>query len=240
MGRLFVAGDLHGSLDIKKLTSKNWKEQRKLTEEDVLVQLGDFGNIWSPETSRYYGEEMYWRNWLGSKKYTFAFVDGNHENFHLLNQFPIVEKWGGSVHIIETDNKPLYHLIRGEVYNINGNKCIALGGAESQDKQYRIEGISWWRQEVWTTNEVEYIVNQIIKHQDIEVVLAHTCPKYVADIMFDNIFKGNCTTGKDMNQLYDLGLKPSQWHFGHYHQTKEMLIDGVHYMCHYNGEPQEI
>ena len=56
----------------------------------------------------------------------------------MLSQLPIEEKWGGKVGVIYTKSKPLYHLKRGEIYTINGQTILTIGGAESQDKDIRI------------------------------------------------------------------------------------------------------
>ena len=46
---LFVCGDTHGmTKDTQKLNSENFPEQKELTKDDVLIQLGDFGWVWFP------------------------------------------------------------------------------------------------------------------------------------------------------------------------------------------------
>ncbi|HEO98899.1 MAG TPA: metallophosphoesterase [Epsilonproteobacteria bacterium] len=42
-GRIFVCGDTHGMCeDTQKLNGRNFPEQKSLTKNDVLIQLGDF------------------------------------------------------------------------------------------------------------------------------------------------------------------------------------------------------
>ena len=86
MSRVFITGDLHGNIDIKKLNSKNFPEGNSLTKEDYVIICGDFGLVWNNSA-----EELYWRKWLDEKPWTTLFVDGNHENFNLLNDYPICE-----------------------------------------------------------------------------------------------------------------------------------------------------
>lgn len=240
--RLFVTGDFHGDLDIKKISNKNWPEQKQLNEDDVLVQLGDFGLIWHDPIS---DNERYWLNWLGNKKYNVAFVEGNHSNYNLLKQFPIIEKWGGKVHIITTDNKPIYHLIRGEVYQFGDKKCIALGGADSQDKLYRVIDVSWWKEEIWSYKEQDYIIEQI-KNNHIDYVFAHTCPSEIGDKLLDGSDyyrdKKDCRVANAMSNILSLfpNFKPKQWHFGHWHTTFKCYHDDILYQCHYNGKPVEL
>jgi hypothetical protein len=54
------------------------------------------------------------------------FVDGTHENFDLLNAMA-KESWnGGKVHIVSEN---ILHLMRGQVFNINGKLFFTFGGA---------------------------------------------------------------------------------------------------------------
>lgn len=250
MSKIYVTGDFHGSLDIKKITNKNWPEQKELTKNDVLIQLGDFGLIWGNTK-----EEQYWLDWLGDKPFTFAFIEGNHENYHLLNQLPITEKWGGKVRIIHTNkdnNHPIYQLMRGEVYNINGKKILTLGGADSQDKAYRTENINWWKEEAWSYSETDYIISQVIKHNGkFDYVLSHTCPNSVGVeylyIINKNVHsktieyyegKCNCSVGNAMQVLIDkFNLTCKQWHYGHWHDDWYCIKGVIEYFCHYKKKP---
>ena len=46
MNRIFVTGDIHRDYDIAKLNRKNFKIQSKLTKDDFLIVVGDFGACW--------------------------------------------------------------------------------------------------------------------------------------------------------------------------------------------------
>ncbi|WP_260504042.1 hypothetical protein [Paenibacillus illinoisensis] len=73
-----------------------------MTKDDYVIIVGDFGLIWDGSN-----EDRYWLKWLDkTKSFTTLFLDGNHENFDLLEQYP-VENWnGGKVHRI---NKSVIH-----------------------------------------------------------------------------------------------------------------------------------
>ena len=73
--RVYVCGDTHVPIDIRKLTTEQWPEQKELSKEDLLIILGDFGGFWLDKRSR---EEEYWLQWLTAKNCTVCFVDGNH------------------------------------------------------------------------------------------------------------------------------------------------------------------
>ena len=82
---IFITGDTHGYFDVQKIFSfyQNFKD-KKLTKEDYLIIAGDFGFIWD-ERYRTDIEK------LGEFDITFLFVDGNHENFDVINSFPVTE-----------------------------------------------------------------------------------------------------------------------------------------------------
>ena len=76
---IYVTGDTHANLDISKLSTKKFPQQRELTKDDYVIVAGDFGLVWDGS-----GREIYWQDWLADKNFTTLFVDGNHENFDIL------------------------------------------------------------------------------------------------------------------------------------------------------------
>ena len=77
----------------------------------------DTGGIW--EKDRESSREKWWLDWLEAKSYTTLFVDGNHENFDRLYDYPVEEWHGGKVHKIRSS---VIHLMRGQVFEIDGKK----------------------------------------------------------------------------------------------------------------------
>lgn len=54
MGRIFITGDTHGDLDLRKLTSKRFPTGRTLTSSDYVIITGDVGAVWDGgKTDRY-------------------------------------------------------------------------------------------------------------------------------------------------------------------------------------------
>ena len=122
---IFITGDTHG--DVKRFSMESFPEQKEMTKDDFVVILGDFGLIWEKEETK---DEKYWLDWLEKKSFTTLFIDGNHENHARLSAFPVSEWHGGKVHKIRPS---VIHLMRGEVYDIDGARCFAFGGAPSHD-----------------------------------------------------------------------------------------------------------
>ena len=135
-----IVGDTHATFDIDKVTDYFNEHKGEYTENDYLLICGDVGVCgFSPTV------EPKTRRVLRNLPVTTLFVDGNHEHFEHLNSYP-VEMWnGGKVHFVE--NK-IIHLMRGQLFNIDNSKFFTFGGASSTDKEYRIEGIDWFPEEL--------------------------------------------------------------------------------------------
>lgn len=209
----FITGDTHGRIDVHKLNAANFPIQKELTRDDFVIVCGDFGFVWSNDK-----EDLWWQKWLSDKPFTTLFCDGNHENHDLLAEYPISEWNGGKVHFIQPN---VIHLMRGQVYDIDGVRFFAMGGAASHDKEYREEGVSWWAKEMPSAEEfAEAERNLEAAGWKVDYVITHDAPtsiqaylgagKYVVDEL--NAF---------FERLLDR-LEFDTWYFGHYHQDVPM------------------
>ena len=173
---IYITGDTHQNIDISKLNTKNFPEQKELTKSDYVIICGDFGMVWNNSK-----EEMYWRKWLEKKNFTTLFIDGNHENYELLNEFPVIEKFGGKVQEI---GKDIFHLMRGEIYTIDGKTFFCMGGGESDDIDMRQEGKSWWKDEMPNAEEMKNGAENL-KSADFQVdyVITHEAPAMAKDFI---------------------------------------------------------
>ena len=165
---LFVTGDTHAGIDISKLKSKNFPACKTLTKADYVIITGDFGFIWDNQN-----EDSYWLKWFQEKKFTTLFVDGNHENFDLLNSYPIDEWNGGKVHRI---NDSVLHLMRGQGFKVEGVKLFTFGGAKSKGIELRKEHVSWWKEEMPSAEEYKEGLINLEKHNwNVDYIITHTC-----------------------------------------------------------------
>ena len=146
---IFLTGDTHGMTDWHKLSTRQFPLQKQLTRDDFVIICGDFGGVWAGPDSR---QDRYVLDWYEEKPFTTLFVDGNHENHPLLASYPEENWMGGRIHRIRPN---VIHLMRGEIYTLDGKKFFAFGGAPSVDKKYRVQGVSWWPEEVASPEEIE-------------------------------------------------------------------------------------
>lgn len=222
---IFITGDLHGNYDIKKLSTRNFPIQSGLTRSDYVIICGDFGLIWEKNSK----EDKYWLEWLDKKTWTTLWIDGNHENFDLLKEYPIEDWKGGKVQKI-TDN--IIHLCRGSVFDIDDKIIFAFGGAESHDKQYRKLGRSMWAEEMPTDEEMETGRKNLEKAGwKVDIVITHSLPLHIQDHLFRNYTYGRNILNNyfdEINEKLDFQL----WFSGHYHTSRE--YDKKHYLIYNN------
>lgn len=135
----------------------------------------------------------------------------------MLNSYP-TEIWnGGKVHKI---NDSLIHLMRGQIYTINGKKFFAMGGAESVDKMYRKEGKSWWAAEMPSMVEYnEALDNLEANGNEVDYILSHCAPSGVQDYLFPYYSHNEITNFLDTVRQT---VKYKKHFMGHYHIDKDM------------------
>ena len=213
---IFITGDTHGNIDINKLNSKKFPDQKNLTKSDFVIVAGDFGLVWDKSK-----ECKYWVKWLSEKNFTTLFIDGNHENFNLINSYEVQNWKGGKVHKI---SESIMHLMRGQVFSIDDLKFFTFGGAKSSDKEYRTENVSWWKEEM--PNKEEYdegIRNLELNSWTVDYIVTHTCPVEVQNILIEKFNKSLEIT--DLNEyLSKVNTKVDykHWYFGHNHLDEEL------------------
>ena len=80
---LYVTGDTHGEEGRFKYMGS--EIMRTLTKDDYLIICGDFGYIFNDT----YYERKFLRYMAEDLPFTILWVDGNHENFDLINEYPV-------------------------------------------------------------------------------------------------------------------------------------------------------
>ena len=216
----FVTGDTHAHIDIRKLNTENFPIQKELTRDDYVIICGDFGLVWDGGKS-----DQWWQEWLADKPFTTLWVDGNHENHDLLGQYPVSEWNGGKVHFIQPN---IIHLMRGQVFDIDGVQFFTMGGAASHDKAHRKEGVSWWAKEMPSTEEfAEAEWNLEKSGWKVDYVLTHDAPTSIQAYLGAGMYSAD-----ELNAFFErlLGkLEFDTWYFGHYHQDVQVCFQETHH-----------
>ncbi len=203
-----ITGDTHG--DIRRFDAPLAK---KLKSGDTLLVCGDFGFLWEDGE-----EEQKLLAKLEKKKYTIAFVDGTHENFDLLNRCKEVQWCGGKAHQVASN---VYHMMRGEVFTIEGKKVFALGGGENPDKEMYMESGKWWECEMPTISEMRHGVENLNKvGREVDYIITHEPPISIRN-MLDK--KGNYINALEafLDEL-SKEVKYKKWFFGCTHIDRKV------------------
>lgn len=207
---IFVTGDTHGQVTFQKLPAFA-RANPQLTKRDYVIIAGDFGAVWSKETLERDLKPY------SDLPFTVLFVDGNHENFDLLNAFPVSEWQGGKVHFMKED---IIHLMRGQVFELEGNTIFTFGGATSVDQNFRREGYSWWKAEPPTDEDLsEALANLKRYNNKVDYIVTHSCgeralmypPLRTRTLQMD-VYPEN-----QMLSYFEDILEYKHWYFGHYH-----------------------
>lgn len=221
---IYITGDTHGEIDIHKLSSCNFPSAG-LTKSDYVIIAGDFGLIWKGEPD---ATERYWLDWLDSKPWTTLFIDGNHENHARLSMYG-VEVWnGGKVHRI---SESVIHLMRGQVFTLDGKTFFTMGGAASVDKALRTPYVSWWPEEIPSSRELGEAFDNLEAHNwKVDYVITH-CPPAKALLQIPLLSHQIDGFGNWLQGMAD-ALDFKQWFFGHMHE--DIRLEGGRFEGLYN------
>ena len=208
---IYVTGDIHGNPS--RLKKDNLaKVGIEIKADDYVIICGDFGLLWG---GKYQKEADWWLEWLNDKPFTTLFVDGNHENFEMLNALP-VENWqGGKVHKVREN---VLHLMRGEIFTIEGKTFFCFGGATSTDKEDRKAGVTWWKQENPSIAEFDNALFNLEQHDfSVDYVITHTAPKRFLFTVPEAVGRVvDCTNSKMLAEM-EKYMNYKKWYFGHFH-----------------------
>ena len=230
---IYLTGDCHS--DFSRFGIDKFTIQNEMTKNDYIIICGDFGGVWNYLVESTY--EKYWLDWLNERNFTTLFVDGNHENFtRLYNDYPVEEWHGGKVHKVRPS---VYHLMRGEIFEIDGNTFFTFGGASSHDIQegilnldeeekiyeyrkrgayFRIRDFSWWDLELPTNEEMTNGIKNLEKvNYKVDYIITHCCSTSIQAMLGGGRYKKDILT--DYLQKISEKCEFKKWYFGHYHSN---------------------
>ncbi|MGN0325866.1 MAG: metallophosphoesterase [Lachnospiraceae bacterium] len=241
---IYLTGDTHA--EFERFSNRRMKNQgMELTEQDYVIVCGDFGLCWEKN-----GTFDYNCKFFAEKKYTILWVQGNHENYDMIAEYPIEEWHGGKARHIIRDKVIL--LERGQVFTIEGKTFFTFGGASSHDIAdgilepddpdlyekrkkldrewglYRINHVSWWKEELPNEEEMQEGRNNLQQHNyKVDYVITHCASTGIQNQLDKGpgqLFQPDILT--DYLQELEDKLEYRHWYFGHYHM--DLDVDEKH------------
>lgn len=231
--RILIAGDLHG--DTNRGASIIAAAKRENCESIII--LGDFG-YWEHDFEGV--KSLRNLNKIAMRNNMIInFLDGNHDNHPLL-----WEKYCNTKSVKNEFNffkvkENIFYIPRGNSW-VNGNKkYVALGGAYSSDKQYRLDreagkvknmygkfskatgpNTYWWETEQITDQELLKAKN----HSWADILLTHDGPTE-SNVTSSHNEEESLNHQKKISELFH-HLKPEILLHGHFHQRVKTNING--------------
>ena len=222
---IYITGDMHGDIQ----TFKDVMGRVTCKSENTLIVLGDLG-------ANYYLNKIdkKFKKIISEYNINLFVIRGNHDaNPANLNYMKEIKKYE-NIGYIEEEYSNIFYAKNGEVYNIENNTFLVLGGAYSVDKWYRLEkGYKWFADEQMTEEEKQNFWNKNITK--VDTILSHTCPYANRPIHLFLTQIDQSSVDNSMENFLDevkLKVEYKNWFFGHYHADEKIEEDM--YML-YNG-----
>jgi len=215
---IYITGDTHRMFErVETLCSKF-----KTTLDDVIVILGDVG-------INYFGEDEdnAVKAELGNLPITMLCIHGNHEQRPESIKTYKEVSWREGIVYQESKFPNLLFAKDGEIYNLDGKRCMAIGGAYSSDKDVRvIKNYGWWADEQPSEEIKAYVEKRLdLENWNIDVVFSHTCPlKYIPLERYrpcDVTIEIDISTEKWLDDI-ERKLNYQKWYCGHAHVNKSI------------------
>lgn len=229
----YITGDTHGDFErLEVFAALNHLKQ----EKDTIIILGDVGiNYYVNSHGK--GKDYLMKKFLSYSDYSLLCIKGNHEQYPAKLKNYKTKEWHGGRVYYEEEFPSILFAKDGEIYDINGQKCLVIGGAYSVDKFYRLaKGWSWFLDEQPDEKTKRFVEKQLKAHNwEVDIVLSHTCPfNTIPTHMF---MKGVDQSKVDnsteiwLQEIADK-LEFKKWYFGHYHgnwtnENYEMLYEKI-------------
>ncbi len=247
---VYLTGDCHGNF--QRFTKKQRiRGPHFILPEDSVIVCGDLGLLWARDR-----EFKFNLDWLSRLPFQLLWVQGNHENYDMIADYPL-ELWnGGKVRHIVRDKIIL--LERGQVFDIEGKRFFAFGGASSHDIQggildrnsptydeermravrrhltYRVRNESWWEQELPTEDELcEGRENLSKVGYVVDYVITHCMAGRMQDKLAqhdrDSYLSDRVYERDILTDYFDEleeRLQYQRWFCGHYHVN--LALDDKH------------
>ena len=163
--KIAAAGDWHGDATHARAAIQYAHDEGA----DVVVQCGDFG-LW-PGRGVEYLEHV--QEACERTNVDVLWLPGNHEDYDQIAEIEMAE---ADPFITMGRFTRIHYIPRGARWEWWGKRFMAIGGAVSVDRDGRIEGKSWWPQEVITNDDVD-VANR--EPHGMDVIFSHDCPQGV-------------------------------------------------------------
>ena len=101
-----------------------------------------------------------------------------------------------------------------------------MGGAKSVDKSYRLEGISWWKEEIPSYQVFEEGIQNLEKlNYKVDYILTHTAPQEIIEKRYACLKDYDVSLNDYLTHIKN-SVDYKGWYFGH--MRVDDTIDNFH------------
>lgn len=180
--KVYICGDRHG--EISGFSYKNFPELRDFTLDDFIIICGDCGFVWNVEFTKHSNQDRYALKWLNEKHTNIICLCGNHENYDIIEQMPMIEKFGGKLRQCayeDTIYENIYYIDSPTILKLGDYNILFSPYGTSHDKEWRKPHLSWWPQENGNiSKEREFFQEHQNEHFDF--IISHEAPASMNDV----------------------------------------------------------
>jgi UDP-2,3-diacylglucosamine pyrophosphatase LpxH len=218
---IYLIGDVHGQYNslLAQLIRRNIRNAS-------LIQVGDFG----AGLKRNEEQELdLIKQFLSSQNSKLYVVRGNHDD---PSYFAETKTQGNIIFLKDYS-----------ILDVDGKKIFLVGGAVSIDRKERVEGNSFWKDEIFQFKEDE--LNKLMRRvSKIDIVVTHSAPNEFLPNQIDetvlhfaerdenllsDIAKERDEHSLLMDHLQRQGALPEFWYYGHFHKSLGGVFNGINY-----------
>lgn len=217
---IFITGDTHGSYSH---IVRFCESLEHVGANDVMIILGDTG-------LNYFGDDKDTkkkRKVLQKIPMTLFCIHGNHDRRPQNIASYHEKKFMDGTVFFEKEFPRLLFAKDGEIFNFDNRKTLAIGGAYSIDKDYRLKKGYHWFEDEQPSRHIKERTERVLENNDwnIDTVLSHTCPLKFEPIeaFFESVNQNTVdkSTEKWLDKIENK-LTYHKWYCGHFHIDKSI------------------
>ena len=193
-----------------------------MNKNDIVLICGDAGFMWDNSN-----ETKWWDDWAEDRPFTIITCFGNHCNYNAIRALP-AEEWCGG--IVRKVRPHVMYLENGELFNICGHTIFVQGGAASIDKVYRVEGKSWWPDEIPTYEEFNHAAKTLEKiNFNTDIIISHTAPNSMIN-KIDRFYPQYDDVTNFLDKFVFSQVNYKDWFCGHFHIDRSFSNEHFHFL----------
>jgi len=204
MTEILFIGDIHGK----------WKDYQDILEKEQperSIQVGDFGWGFLGQESEYMQRVVHTLEHVmetqggGDNRY----IRGNHDN---------------------PGECAEHRFFIPDISYEQDTGMMFIGGADSIDKEWRVRDQDWWPDEELSYNDLHCAID-VYESVKPRIMVTHECPEDVVWKLFPWYRKEYPSrTREALGSMWSMH-KPDIWIFGHWHHSRDQVIDGTRFIC---------